>query len=320
MSKRGADPVTTKLASLSHAFLTKAAELVYDMRAPNELPDFIEDKTPELGLIHKKSPSLRQNLTSKLFYGWFQVDVLLSEPETPIESWYMIHLPLKPDQSNDGRNRDDLKKEVFTKMKASLRSIYVLLNALPAESLIRNMKNMPNNNRKIYIKCSQFQQLPAHHQDFVGFESAKERFGPIVSPVGRAVIFCTYRTDLYKEIPRPMRVFHRTEQTVEQEIPRPAPVVYSEPQGFGRSYEDTGSLLRNLTFTNSPTLSILSGPDEFVDSSPSIASSIVTPFLDTEAFTDYIKATQEEGFPDTVILPDLFSRLDAASVRLDNLL
>jgi len=244
------EPENQKLASLSRLFMVKIAECVYQNRDPSSLPDLCKDDA-WFSIQTLTSKQLRQALTSKSVYGWFSVDVSITNPATVIERWYIIHLPItKQEQiSNISGSSTEIKNSVYREMSQVLRSIFSIMNCLPAKFIENALKNIPMCNRKVSALYKPFNPLPAVNNAFTELETAQLRFGPIITPVGRTVVFCHYRISLESEIPRPVRTAEHYSLTVINDESPSQPI-------FGKSYEY--SQRQSQYFTNTPTFSDLS--------------------------------------------------------------
>ena len=188
-----------KYGYLSRIYLFKSVESIYTIRCPNELPDFCPDDSGLL-LSIPKSESLRQHISSKSFYGWFKVDVILTNPDTLLERWIFLHTSDKI-KENLELSKLELKHLMYRKFSISLRSIYTLLLSLPTYSFINQTKQIPSFDRRITVLCDQFHPLPANISSFPSNSVKKIDFIPIQTPVGKTITICQYRTDLEKELP-----------------------------------------------------------------------------------------------------------------------
>ena len=253
-----AEKEASKIATLSRIFLYKAAECVYEMRCPQNLPDLEQDQ-PLFSLSIRKSASLRSLLNSKSFYGWFKIDVILTNPDIVIERWHMINLPPKPELVPDAKSQGELRTIIYRQMSQILRSVYSMLNTLPAKTLQLQLSQLPTNTRQITAVCDQFKSLPAKNESMGEFETAQIRFGPISTPAGRTVIFCNHRIELDNELPCPIRTgqhydfseSQREAPTMEQHEYSEESIQQSRGQTFGMSYDPTGSML-NAMFSKTP--------------------------------------------------------------------
>ena len=198
------DNEKTKFQSLSRLFLYKVAECIYETRCSQDLPDFEPDPSV-FSLSIKKSSSLRSLLTYKSHYGWFQIDLILTNPDIIIERWHLIHLPLKVEVQNQFATVRELREFVYRQFSQIIRSIYAMCNMLPSKTLQIQIQKLPTNTRRIKAVCEPFHALPAVYESISEYETGRIQFGPIITPVGRTVVFCTHRIDLDNEIPRPIR-------------------------------------------------------------------------------------------------------------------
>jgi hypothetical protein len=196
--KRTNEKEIQRLASLSRIFVYKVAELIYSIRCPNELPDFSPDKC-QFSLTIPQSASLRQHICSRLFHGYFKIDILLTNPEFLIERWYIEQLP--PLKDCEMEFKKETKQIIYENFSSTLRSVYCLLNAMPAKALALQMSQIPTCERRITAFASDFKSLNDKPQPMEGRHVSVHRLEPIKTVVGRIVITCQYLTSLDNELP-----------------------------------------------------------------------------------------------------------------------
>lgn len=196
--KRTNEKEIQRLASLSRVFLYKVAELIYSIRCPNELPDFSPDQC-QFSLTIPQSASLRQHIFSRLFHGYFKIDILLTNPEYLIERWYIEQLP--PHKNCKMEFKRETKQIMYEHFSSTLRSVYSLLNAMPAKTLALQMSQLPMCDRRITAFASDFKSLDDKPEPMEGRHVSVVRLEPIETVIGRTVITCQYLTSLDSELP-----------------------------------------------------------------------------------------------------------------------
>ena len=327
------DQEKNKLQSLSRVFLYKIAECIYETRCPQDLPDFEQENPPMFSLAIQKSRNLRSLLTYKSHYGWFKIDIILSNPDIVIERWHMIHLPLKAKVPNEYPSKRELNTAVHRQFSQFMRSIYSMCNVLPAKSLILQLKQLPTNTRTVKAVCESFHALPAVNESFSEFETARIQFGPIVTPVGRTVIFCTHRIDLDDEIPRPIRTAQHYDFTnLGKDTTLPDLLDLNDPInevsahngnnnfGTGLSYDPNASVLGSHFSSTPGSFSSLQIDDFIPASVPS--DDLENGKLQTYELKDLkelIENSLKVGVNDKTDLNDIRSRFIDVSAEIDRL-
>lgn len=221
-----------KFARLALTFLYKTMETIYTLRVPHQV-EFTEEDSGScwFNLNIPRSNVLRQQLQSSFYHGWFSIDIYLSDTKEIVERWYLIHIPAKQTEtlpslavsigssainnnngnSNNGRNSalKELKLHTYRRFTQMQRSIYCMIGALPATtlSIVLGQFSTPNK-RHLVASLSPFQKFPAQITSFCEEETAKFRFGPVVTPIGQSVVICHYRIDIQPLIPTPIKVMH----------------------------------------------------------------------------------------------------------------
>lgn len=217
-----------KFARLALTFLYKTMETIYTLRCPHQV-EFTEEDSSScwFNLNIPRSNVLRQQLQSSFYHGWFSIDIFLSDTKEIVERWYLIHIPAKQTETlpslavsigssginnnSSGRNSalKELKLHTYRRFTQIQRSIYCMIGALPATtlSIILDQFSTPNK-RHLVASLSPFQKFPAQITSFCEQETAKFRFGPVVTPIGQSVVICHYRIDIQPLIPTPIKVMH----------------------------------------------------------------------------------------------------------------
>ena len=188
-------------------------ETVYFLRCPNQA-DFVaeEEGNKWFNMDIPRSNQLRQKIQSPFYHGWFCIDISITdnkEYRETIERWYMIHIPSKQTETTPSitnfNNLKDLKFYTYRRFSQFLRSIYSMINVLPATNLGIVLKQLKTSKLQMSANISAFQKFPAQIKAFCDSETSKLRFGPVVTPIGQTVVICHYRVDLMPLIPTPIR-------------------------------------------------------------------------------------------------------------------
>lgn len=195
-----------KYVQLTRIFFCKIIECVYSSRCPKELSDFTEDEEAWFSVSIPKSLSLRQLVSRRTDYGWFQIDVILTDPDVVLERWVLLHEPSDFSASRPliGTSRSDLRRHVFRRFSQVLRSIYAMLNVLPTKTLEFALSQITVTRRRITAVCSHFMSLPA--RDFRDDDRFMTVFGPVTTPLGRCAITCYSLKDVLSLTPKILSV------------------------------------------------------------------------------------------------------------------
>lgn len=197
-----------KYISLTRIFFCKIIECIYYNRCPEELSDFIFDEDQWFSLDIPKSPSLRELVSRRTIYGWFQLDVMISDLDMVAERWILVHEQCETTESRPifiGKKRD-IRYYTFRRFSQIMRSIYSMLNALPIQTLRFALNQISASNRRITAVCSHFRSLPIGKED-INKSSPRDNlleidFGPIITPLGKCTIQCTTLNDISMFIPK----------------------------------------------------------------------------------------------------------------------
>ncbi|OHS99017.1 hypothetical protein TRFO_08565 [Tritrichomonas foetus] len=201
-----------KYVSLTRIFLCKVIECIYCNRCPKELSDFQFDEDRWFSLDIPKSPSLRELVSRRTIYGWFQLDVTLTDIDQVVERWILVHEPNEISQTRPlfAGKKSELRYHTFRRYSQIIRSIYSLLNSLPVKTLELCLNQISGTNRRLSAVCSHFHSLPVQYEDFTlqnnstvkstqtssisnNFENLDKYeldFGPIITPLGKCTIRC----------------------------------------------------------------------------------------------------------------------------------
>jgi hypothetical protein len=196
-----------KLGYLTHTFLTKTIEAIHFIRCPEQFPDFELRGRSWLSTNVPSSPTLQQQVAADSLYGWFSVDISITDPVHIVERWYLIHLPLKSTESGSALDSslEDCKRRAHRSFSQCFRGIFSMLHFLPAAHLCFVLKQFKAVKRSLIGNTSSFQRFPARIQGYTDTETAILKFGPVVTPIGKTVVICQHRIDLLSLIPTPVR-------------------------------------------------------------------------------------------------------------------
>ena len=197
-----------KYISLTRIFFCKIIECIYYNRCPEELSDFTFDEGQWFSLDIPKSSSLRELVSRRTIYGWFQLDVMISDLDIVVERWILVHEQCKTAESRpifNGKKRE-LRIHTFRRFSQIIRSIYSMLNALPVQTLRFALSQISASNRRITAVCSHFRSLPIGKED-INKSSPRDNlldidFGPIITPLGKCTIQCKALNDISLLIPK----------------------------------------------------------------------------------------------------------------------
>ena len=226
---------TQKFAFVSRTFLFKTMECVYQVRCTDQVADFIPDEENWFMLDVPKSVSLRQKISSQPYHGWFSIDISVSGTSDVVERWYLMHLPVKQTDSvpSLSTNLKELKAHTYREFAQTLRSVYSMLHCLPAYTLSYYLSGFRTAKQSLVASTTSFQKFPAKLNSFCDDETAKLKFGPVVTPLGRTLVICQYRVDVTGLVPSPIRTAPR------YNFPRVETPPVDEGFGVSESREDT---------------------------------------------------------------------------------
>lgn len=203
---------TQKFAFVSRTFMFKVMECIYNIRVPNQIDDFVEDKDFWFNIDIPKSANLRSGIASNMYHGWFYIDISLDgldNDQEPVifERWYLIHLPYKPTETvpTFGNDNKENRFHSYRDFSRVLRSIYSLLIAMPLQTFQYVLNHLVTTKLHLVAKCSHFMKFPAKLDSYTEDELAKLKFGPVLTPIGRTLVICQHLIDISIYIPRPIR-------------------------------------------------------------------------------------------------------------------
>jgi hypothetical protein len=214
-----------KYATIARAFLFKVMDCIYLLRCPAQVPDFLSDDSFGFSLDIPSSQSLRAPLNSSMVHGWFKIDISISGTSEIIERWYLMHLHVdrsEPIPTVPGGPKG-LKVYTYRSLCKCLRSIYSLLNCLPAIGFAKILAQFTIVKRNLVGVSSRFEKFPLKLDSFCEDEVGELRFGPVVTPIGKVLVICEHRLDLSALIPKAIRtaphyVFPRPQAAEQSEV------------------------------------------------------------------------------------------------------
>ena len=289
-----------KYMSLTRIFLCKVIECIYCNRCPKELSDFTFDEDRWFSLDIPKSSSLRELVSRRANYGWFQIDVSITDLEMIVERWILIHEEVGTTESRPlltGKNRE-LRHHTFRRYSQILRSIYSMLDALPVKTLELCLGHISGTNRRITAVCSHFRTSAYTPEEFTDQDKLEVDFGPVITPFGKVSIRCTTIKNIEMFIPRILennttpsqsKISIRNDVSFQQDSDTDNSIwLYSFQQPEFESEFSDGFIKRSFT------------PDSMDDKSNSVIDqqlSIDVATQTPEEFLDYINSLSVE-FPD----------------------
>ena len=133
-----------KYVILTRLFFCKMIESIYYNRCPKELSDFTEDKEHWFSLDIPQSQSLRKLIGGETPYGWFKLDVVLSDSNCVIERWIISNKDYKPTDSRTILVGDckNIKSYIYKRFSKMMRSVYSTMNMMPAKILELQISNL----------------------------------------------------------------------------------------------------------------------------------------------------------------------------------
>lgn len=200
------DIQTQKFVSLSFSFLFKAMECICYERCSSQYCDFIKDDENWFSLQLYHCNTLRKKVIPTKFHGWFSIDILFkdSKMEThTIEKWSFLHVPYtNSEKFPDFQNLKDLKVQTYRNFSLALRSLYSIINALPAKSLSLALNNLKNVNKSHLIaEVSSWKSFPASLEGFKNHKYSQIKIPLVKTPAGKTLVVCKYRTNIRSLIP-----------------------------------------------------------------------------------------------------------------------
>ncbi|EAX96524.1 hypothetical protein TVAG_256640 [Trichomonas vaginalis G3] len=190
-----------KIISLTREFLNKVIECIYYSRCPGEIADFREDDF-QFSLKIPRSQSLRQLTSSHKIHGFVKLDIIIVNPDKLLERWIIEHRPLSKQESEvfTQHYSTEEKHLIYQKFSSCLRSVFCILNALPAQSIALNLKNYTAQDRKISALCGDFKMLEDQRFSLDEGHTKQVALPPVLTPVGKTIIRCQYLKEPEKEL------------------------------------------------------------------------------------------------------------------------
>ena len=226
-----------RLSSLSRVFIVKAAECIYQIRCPKDLPDFSPD-LPQFSLKIPQSSSLRQHISSTSFHGYLKIDISLTNPQKLIERWIIEQRP--PSKKSEFKFTKEDKNRIYANFTTTLKGLFTLLNVLPAKTLDICLSHFPLCERRLTAFVTDFkslEDLPDQLHHFNTYE-----MDPIETPIGITKITCQYYENIQNELPAIIQSsksssYSTSGSEIRQTIP--AQLRDSEKEGINSMVENT---------------------------------------------------------------------------------
>lgn len=256
-----------KIISLTREFLNKVVECIYYHRCPGEIADFSQDEF-QFSLKIPRSSSLRQHISSHKIHGFIKLDIILTNPEKLLERWVIEHRPLSKQESEVFSNQytSEDKHLIFQKFSSCLRSVYCILNALPAQSLALNLQHYTSKDRKISALCGDFKKLEEQLFPFDEHHIKQVALQPILTPIGKTIIRCQYLMNPETEL-IPIININKTPSPSSSGSESVQPLVVEDPSSTSPASFDFNALDPNIpvdygSYVTSPMETEFITPDE----------------------------------------------------------
>lgn len=182
-----------KYVILTRLFFCKMIESIYYNRCPKELSDFTEDKEHWFSLDIPQSQSLRKLIGGETPYGWFKLDVVLSDSNCVIERWIISNKDYKPTDSRTILVGDckNIKSYIYKRFSKMMRSVYSTMNMMPAKILELQISNLVSTGIRLKAFCSHFMELPVVLEPISNNDDIMEvDFGNVTTPIGICSVKC----------------------------------------------------------------------------------------------------------------------------------
>lgn len=176
--------------ALVHVFMCNSTLCIYNNRNPAQISEIMDDSKDWFENKIPKIQSIVRKVTSKQSHGWIRVDVILTNPDTPLERWYFINTPI-PDNKKPPMT-EQLKYKFYCEITLYLRSLYSFLNCMPAKTLALSLEKMKNVQREIKIELIPLSEFPVDEPDVPN--AATLAMKELVTALGTCSIRCVYNT------------------------------------------------------------------------------------------------------------------------------
>lgn len=187
------DEEIQKYVILTRLFFCKVIECIYHSRCPKELSDFFEDTERWFSLDIPQSQALRKLIGGEAPYGWFKLDVVLSDSNCVIERWIISNKDYKPTDSRPILTGDckNIKVHIYRCFSKMMRSLFATMNMMPAKVLELQIKNMVSSCVRMKAFCTHFMELPVKVEPISSnYDTFEINFGDVSTPIGISNIRC----------------------------------------------------------------------------------------------------------------------------------
>lgn len=206
MFSRNDNIQTQKFASLSFSFLFKAMECICYERCSSQYCDFVKDDENWFSLQLYNCKTLRNKVIPTKLHGWFSIDISIKDSKMEskvIEKWSLLHVPYSNTETlPEFQNIKDLKVQTYRNFSLALRSLYSIINVLPAKALSITLRNLKDINKPYFVAdVSSWKGFPASLEGFKTHRYSQFKLPLIKTPVGKILVVCKYRTNIQSFIP-----------------------------------------------------------------------------------------------------------------------
>ncbi|EAY16901.1 hypothetical protein TVAG_150520 [Trichomonas vaginalis G3] len=157
----------------------------------------MDDKQEWIHIKLPKVQSIIRKVSSKHSHGWIRIDVILDNPNEVIERWYIINTP-SPAKSSPSAT-DESKILIYHKIQTLLRSLYSILNLLPAKTLDLTLSRFTKRPRNISLSLTPLSDFPVDEPPIEC--PLTYNFPEIQTPYGSLLIRCVYMSKVDLLIP-----------------------------------------------------------------------------------------------------------------------
>lgn len=174
--------------ALNHVLMCNAVLCIYKTRCPLQISDIMDDNQEWNELKLPKVQSIIRKVSSKYSHGWIRIDVILDNPDEIIERWYIINTP-SPAKSSPQANTEN-KYLIYRKIQVVLRSLFSILNTLPAKAIDLTLSNFPERPRHISLVLTPLSDFPVDEPKV--HSSMQISLPEVQTPYGSILIRCEY--------------------------------------------------------------------------------------------------------------------------------
>jgi hypothetical protein len=232
--------------ALIHVFMCNSALCVYNSRNPSQISDIMDDEKDWFENKIPKIQSIVRKVSSKFSHGWIRIDVILTNPDTPIERWYFINTPVPGNKKP--RMTDQLKYKTYHEIALYIRSMFTFLNCMPSKTLALSLERMTDPKREIKIELVPLSEFPVDEPDVPN--AATLAMKELVTPLGACSVRCVYNTKPELLLPQIMEKVKREEseeslRRSEYKVPEKSKDILND------SCEELNRMIDSLTKTES---------------------------------------------------------------------